>query len=60
MKKVFALIAVAAMMLSCGGNGQNGTNKRTLTAAAQKSPSATNSLLPDWKATSWFRISQLN
>ena len=26
MKKVFALIAVAAMMLSCGGNGQNGTN----------------------------------
>ena len=23
MKKVFALIAVAAMMLSCGGNGQN-------------------------------------
>ena len=26
MKKVFALIAVAAMMLSCGGNGKNGTN----------------------------------
>ena len=26
MKKVFALIAVAAMMLSCGGNGQNSRN----------------------------------
>ena len=26
MKKVFALIAVAAMMLSCGGNGRNGEN----------------------------------
>lgn len=27
MKKVFALIAVTAMMLSCGGNGQNGENR---------------------------------
>lgn len=26
MKKVLSLFAVAAMMLSCGGNGQNGTN----------------------------------
>ena len=26
MKKVFTLFAVVAMVLSCGGNGQNGTN----------------------------------
>ena len=36
MKKVFALIAVAAMMLSCGGNGQNGTNKKDVNGSGAK------------------------
>ena len=36
MKKVFALIAVAAMMLSCGGNGQNGTNEKDVNSSGAK------------------------
>ena len=36
MKKVFALIAVAAMMLSCGGNGQNGTNEKNVNGSGAK------------------------
>ena len=36
MKKVFALIAVAAMMLSCGGNGQNGTNEKDVNGSGAK------------------------
>ena len=36
MKKVFALIAVAAMMLSCGGNGQNGTNEKEVNGSGAK------------------------
>ena len=35
-KKVFALIAVAAMMLSCGGNGQNGTNEKDVNGSGAK------------------------
>ncbi len=36
MKKVFALIAVAVMMLSCGGNGQNGTNEKDVNGSGAK------------------------
>ncbi len=36
MKKVFALIAMAAMMLSCGGNGQNGTNEKDVNGSGAK------------------------
>jgi len=36
MKKVFALIAVTAMMLSCGGNGQNGTNEKDVNGSGAK------------------------
>lgn len=36
MKKVFALITVAAMMLSCGGNGQNGTNEKDVNGSGAK------------------------
>ena len=36
MKKVFALIAVTTMMLSCGGNGQNGTNEKDVNGSGAK------------------------